>query len=125
MRPRAPCTCGLLPRLWLLILALFGHGLLGEGTRKVDARERYGRAERAGKKEGAPMYLHASPPPYNLVLRAFPSENGCGASGSSHFLRVKPWGRGCPPQTPATHTTLKSLGTLHSLGGANIRFQTE
>ena len=97
----------------------------GRDKKSGCARERYGRAERAGKKEGAPMYLHASPPPYSLVLRAFLSENGCGASGSSHFLRVKPWGRGCPPQTPATHTTLKSLGTLHSLGGANIRFQTE
>jgi len=29
--------------------------------------------------------------------------------------------RGCPPQTPATHSTLKSLSTLHLLGGANIR----
>ena len=63
-----------------------------------------------GKKKGipfllpcAPMYSHASLPPYNLVPTAFPSESGRGASGSAHFLRVKPLGRGCPPQTPARH----------------------
>ena len=29
---------------------------------------------------------------HNLVPRAFPSKNGWGAT---HFLREKPWGRGC------------------------------
>ena len=49
------------------------------------------------------MYSHASLSPYNFVLRTLPSENGWGASRPSHFQRKKPQGRGCPPQTPATH----------------------
>ena len=31
----------------------------------------------------------------NLVPRAFPSKNGWGGKSPTHFLREKPWGRGC------------------------------
>ena len=67
--------------------------------------------------------MRASLPPYNLVPRAFPSENGRGAAPAPPFSKGKALGtaRGYPPQTPATYSTLKSLGTSHLLGGANIR----
>ena len=82
---------------------------MGEGGREkkiVDVRENAmaARSVRGRKKgipflfSGVPLYSHDSLPPCNLVPRAFPSENGRGAYGSSHFLRVKPWERGCPPK---------------------------
>ena len=82
-----------------------------------------------GRKEGSRPFLAsmcASLPPYNLVPRAFPSENGGGggdAAPAPPFSKGKALGtaRGYSPQTPATHSTLKSFGTLHLLGGANIR----
>ena len=83
-----------------------------------------------GRKEGSRPFLAsmcASLPPYNLVPRAFPSENGRGAAPAPPFSKGKALGtaRGYPPQTPATYSTLKSLGTSHFLGGANIRSETE
>ena len=83
-----------------------------------------------GRKEGSRPFLasmRASLPPYNLVSRAFPSENGRGAAPAPPFSKGKALGtaRGYPPQTPATYSTLKSLGTSHLLGGANIRSETE
>ena len=47
---------------------------------------------------GTPMYSPTSLPPYNLVPRAFPSENEKGSSGSSHFLREKPWDEAVLPK---------------------------
>ena len=48
---------------------------------------------------------------------------GGGAAPAPPFSKGKALGtaRGYPPQTPATYGTLKSLGTSHLLGGANIR----
>ena len=82
-----------------------------------------------GRKEGSPFlasmraYLarltsSLKPRPQGFFVRKW---EGC--LPLLPFSKGKALGtaRGYPPQTPAKHSTLKSLGTLHLLGGANIR----
>ena len=111
------------------ILAYFGHSLPCARTRWLCWARREEKREIPSLLPGAPMYSHASQylsSSLQLRPQGFPSENGWGASCSSHFLGQTPQGRGCPPQhLPHIDSTLESLGTLHCLEGANIRSQTE
>ena len=46
--------------------------------------------------EGRRVYVfHLFCPRFNLVPRAFTLKNGCGGKSPTHFLKEKPWGRGC------------------------------
>ena len=45
-------------------------------------------------------------PDRNLVPRAFPLKNGW---GTTHFLREKPWGRGCPDRRRNTGAPIENI----------------